>query len=64
MQQITGWRKASYSGNQTACVEVGRTPQGGAAVRDTKDRGAGHFAVNRQQWTQFVNAIKAGQLPA
>ncbi|WP_084134392.1 DUF397 domain-containing protein, partial [Actinopolyspora erythraea] len=40
----SNWRKASYSSQETSCVEVGRTPNG-AAVRDTKDRAAGYFTA-------------------
>lgn len=62
-QRVTGWRKATYSGNQTACVEVGRT-EDGAAVRDTKDRDAGYFTADRQQWGNFLAAVKAGRFQA
>lgn len=59
----TGWRKASYSAQQTACVEVGRVGDG-AAVRDTKNRAAGYFTANREQWSSFVAAIKGGRFDA
>ncbi|MGJ7907629.1 DUF397 domain-containing protein [Actinopolyspora sp. H202] len=51
------WRKSSRSSNQTDCVEVGRV-RDGAAVRDTKNRAAGHFTTTGQQWTTFINAVK------
>ncbi|MDR7301047.1 DUF397 domain-containing protein [Haloactinomyces albus] len=54
----TNWRKSSRSGQQSACVEVGRVAEG-AAVRDTKDRAAGYFTADRAQWSAFVAAIKA-----
>ncbi|WP_433873562.1 DUF397 domain-containing protein [Saccharopolyspora sp. CA-218241] len=52
----TGWRKASYSGQNAGCVEVGRVG-GGAAVRDTKDRAAGYLTATRDQWARFIEAI-------
>lgn len=54
----TNWRKSSRSGQQSACVEVGRVADG-AAVRDTKDRAAGYFTATGTQWQAFVTAIKA-----
>ncbi|GAB3559776.1 hypothetical protein J2S53_002982 [Actinopolyspora lacussalsi] len=59
-QHPQGWRKASYSGQDTNCVEVGRTHEG-AAVRDTKDRAAGYFTTTGQQWDTFINAVKTNR---
>ncbi|MCA1185068.1 MULTISPECIES: DUF397 domain-containing protein [unclassified Saccharopolyspora] len=59
-QQPAGWRKATRSSNNTACVEVGRVADG-AAVRDTKDRAAGHLTATGAQWSAFVGAVKAGR---
>ncbi|MGI8308788.1 DUF397 domain-containing protein [Saccharopolyspora hattusasensis] len=59
----TNWRKASYSGQQSACVEVGSIADG-AAVRDTKNRAAGYFTTTTDQWSAFVAAIKGGRFDA
>lgn len=59
-EQITNWRKSSLSTNTESCVEVGRLPHG-AAVRDTKDRAAGHVAATTAQWSSFLTAIKSGR---
>ncbi|GAA4862801.1 DUF397 domain-containing protein [Saccharopolyspora cebuensis] len=60
MRQAGRWRTSSYSGNSGNCVEVGRVG-GGAAVRDTKDRGAGYFTATGGQWSAFVAAVKGGR---
>ncbi|MGP4020782.1 DUF397 domain-containing protein [Saccharopolyspora sp. 5N708] len=54
------WRKSSRSANTDNCVEVAPASYG-AAVRDTKDRGAGYFTTSAHQWRLFVTAIKAGR---
>ncbi|NHD16659.1 MULTISPECIES: DUF397 domain-containing protein [unclassified Actinopolyspora] len=56
--RVEGWRKASYSSRETDCVEVGRLSDG-AAVRDTKNRAAGHLTTTAQQWAAFITAVKA-----
>ncbi|MBK0870296.1 DUF397 domain-containing protein [Saccharopolyspora sp. HNM0986] len=58
---ITRWKKSTRSGPNDNCVEISRTADGGAAVRDTKDRAAGHFTANGEQWSTFLFAIKDGR---
>ncbi|PRW61866.1 DUF397 domain-containing protein [Actinopolyspora mortivallis] len=60
MTEPRGWRKSTYTQQETACVEVGRINEG-AAVRDTKDRSAGYFTADHQQWSAFINAIKTNR---
>ncbi len=59
MVQPNGWRKSSYTHQQTACVEVGRLDSG-AAVRDSKNRSAGYVEVSADAWRSFVIALKTG----
>lgn len=56
-----GWRKSSYSAQETNCVEVGRLATGAAAIRDTKNRAAGYFTTTGPQWQSFVDAIRTGR---
>ncbi|MER6525550.1 DUF397 domain-containing protein [Streptomyces sp. NPDC001508] len=52
------WRKSSYSGNTGGdCVEVADL-NALVAVRDSKDPGAGRFAVAPQAWGAFLRDLK------
>jgi hypothetical protein len=72
MDDIT-WRKSSYSGGQSNCVEVGwsKSSYSGAqsecvevkldrsvGIRDTKAREHGQLAVSRAAWTAAVTALR------
>lgn len=43
------------------CVEVAPLPGGGAAVRDTKDRGSAPLVFDAGEWADFVVAVKNGE---
>ncbi len=43
------------------CVEVGFTPDGGVAVRDSKDGDAGPLVFTREEWVAFVAGVRAGE---
>lgn len=58
---IANWRTSSFSQGADNCVEVGRTAGSGAAVRDTKNRAAGHFVTTSPQWQDFIAALKSGR---
>jgi len=52
------WLKSSYSSDQGGnCVEIAELPDGGAAVRDSKDPTGPVLGVSRAQWAAFVGAI-------
>ena len=55
---MTTWRKSSYSGSQTNCVEVG-IATGLVKVRDTKDRQGLSLAVTAAAWCRFTTVIKS-----
>ncbi|GAB3551862.1 hypothetical protein J2S53_003902 [Actinopolyspora lacussalsi] len=56
----TNWRKPTRSSTGNACVEVGRLTNG-TAIRDTKNRTAGHLTTTRTQWTAFITALKTNR---
>jgi hypothetical protein len=53
--------KSSYSGGNGACVEVAATPDGGRAVRDTKNRAGGTQVYTHAEWDAFIKGVKAGE---
>ena len=48
------WRKSSYSGSETDCVEVAVAPSV-VGVRDTKDRDGGALSFPASAWTAFLD---------
>jgi hypothetical protein len=57
MDNITNWRKASYSGNGgEACVEVGAADA--VYVRDTTYRGGFTLIVSDASWTEFLSTLR------
>jgi hypothetical protein len=57
------WRKSSFSNGQGGnCVEVADLPDGGRAVRDSKDRGAGPvLRFTELEWKAFTAGVRAGE---
>lgn len=53
------WVKASYSGSVGNCVEVAILPDGGRAVRDSKDAAGPILRFSADQWRMFTTAAKA-----
>ena len=51
------WRKSSFSGYNTNCVEVGHS-DGMIAVRDTKDRLGGALKFSAAQWDAFLGGVR------
>jgi hypothetical protein len=54
------WRKSSFSGYNTNCVEVGHS---GAAigVRDTKNRQGEVLNFAAAQWGAFISGVRSGE---
>lgn len=58
MEQVRGWRKASYSGtNGGNCVETGNR-RDAIAVRDTADRQGPQLTIKPGEWAAFVARLK------
>jgi hypothetical protein len=59
------WFKSKASGGG-GCVEVAHLPEGGVALRDTKDRTKAPHVYTRDEWQAFLTGAKNGEfdLPA
>jgi len=54
------WFKSSAS-SAAGCVEIAHLPEGGVAVRDSKDRGKMPHVFNRHEWECFLIGAKNGE---
>ncbi len=65
VSDLTGarWRKSSRSGAGNDCVEL-VVATTGAAIRDSKNPGAGHVAFAATGWNAFMGVVKEGRLDA
>ena len=53
------WKKSTYSGSTSNCVEVAHTK---TAIRDSKNPTGPAIATGRAAFAAFVRALKDGQL--
>ncbi|MFI1192724.1 DUF397 domain-containing protein [Micromonospora sp. NPDC020750] len=57
------WKKSTRSGSSGSCVEVGdNLPQ--IMVRDSKDQQGPVLCFAAEQWTRFLQGIRAGKFNA
>ena len=43
------------------CVEVAPLPEGGAVVRDSKDRARAPLTFDAHEWADFLSGVKNGE---
>jgi Domain of unknown function (DUF397) len=55
------WVKSSLSMATGDCVEVAMLPDGGAAVRDSKDRGGAVLRFTPDEWLAFLGGVRNGE---
>ncbi|WP_433362327.1 DUF397 domain-containing protein [Streptosporangium sp. CA-115845] len=55
------WRKSSLSGSGDNCVEVAALPEGGQAVRDSKNPGGPVLKFTSGEWSAFVSGVRNGE---
>lgn len=59
MTEVVGpFRKSSYSGPESNCVEVADTATGGRAVRDSKDQAGPMLTFAPGGWQAFIAGAK------
>jgi hypothetical protein len=57
------WRKSSHSGgNGGNCIEIASLPNGGRAVRDSKNPGGPVLVFNSAEWQTFTAAVSDGAI--
>ncbi len=54
------WRKSSFSGKQTNCLEF-RTAPDGVEVRNSKRPEAGTIPFTASEWRAFIAGVKNGE---
>jgi len=52
------WRKSSYSGADSGCVEIRKVPQGFVAIRDSKDTVGPRLIFAIEEWKGFIIRVK------
>lgn len=60
MSQVA-WRKSSFSGMDSNCVEVAVLDDGRIAVRNSRHPGGGVVFFTRAELNTWVEGVKAGE---
>ncbi|MGH3752614.1 MAG: DUF397 domain-containing protein [Pseudonocardiaceae bacterium] len=56
------WRPSTYSGTSGDCVEIAELPEGGWAVRDSKNPTGPALIVASSAWAAFTADVRDGKL--
>lgn len=55
------WFKATLSSGNGQCVECAHLPDGGMAVRDTKNRPGAVLRFTADEWKAFLAGVRSGE---
>ncbi|MBL7493724.1 DUF397 domain-containing protein [Frankia sp. AgB1.9] len=55
------WVKSTFSKDGSACVEVAPLPDGGRAIRDSKDPHGPTLRFTPTEWAAFLAAARDGE---
>jgi len=61
MDGTLNWFTSSYSPNGQSCVECARTPDGGMAVRDSKNPDSPIITFTATEWRAFLVGIRSDE---
>jgi hypothetical protein len=56
-----GWRKATASNGSQGCVEVADLPDGGVALRDSKNPDGPQLRFTAHEWDCFLDGVSKGE---
>ncbi|MEV0382344.1 DUF397 domain-containing protein [Nonomuraea sp. NPDC050643] len=57
----TAWRKSTFCNGASTCVEVSPLPDGGVALRDSKDPDSPILVFGPSEWAAFVAGVRDGE---
>jgi len=55
------WQLSSYTNGSGECVEVAALPEGGRAIRDSKDRSGPILVFTAAEWRAFIAGVRDGE---
>jgi hypothetical protein len=55
--EALNWFTSTYSSGNGECVEAARLPEGGMAIRDTKNRAGAMLSFSATTWRAFLAEV-------